>query len=308
MSLSLRQIRYFIAAADAGQVSKAAKNLNVSQSVVTTAIKQLEEMVGATLFDRHQSGISLNYEGNRFLDHARHIIQSVDEAIRIPKRAKEDVSGDMNLAVTYTVAGYFIPKILARFTRLFPNITVNMTETDRTNIEEGLVTGGFDVSVMLTSNIINHEDISHAPLLRSRRRLWVNTNHEFLKKQTVTLQEISEEPYIMLTVDEASNTAQRYWNKTPYNPNTIFRTSSVEAVRSMVANGMGISILSDMVYRPWSLEGRQVGVMDVSDNVPTMDVGLAWADRQDQSDAVKSFIEFMHLSIGSDQPHVMKHD
>lgn len=308
MSLSLRQIRYFIAAADAGQVSKAAKNLNVSQSVVTTAIKQLEEMVGATLFDRHQSGISLNYEGNRFLDHARHIIQSVDEAIRIPKRAKEDVSGDINLAVTYTVAGYFIPKILARFTRLFPNITVNMTETDRTNIEEGLVTGGFDVSVMLTSNIINHEDISHAPLLRSRRRLWVNTNHEFLKKQTVTLQEISEEPYIMLTVDEASNTAQRYWNKTPYNPNTIFRTSSVEAVRSMVANGMGISILSDMVYRPWSLEGRQVGVMDVSDSVPTMDVGLAWADRQDQSDAVKSFIEFMHLSIGSDQPHVMKHD
>ena len=308
MSLSLRQIRYFIAAADAGQVSKAAKNLNVSQSVVTTAIKQLEETVGATLFDRHQSGISLNYEGNRFLDHARHIIQSVDEAIRIPKRAKEDVSGDINLAVTYTVAGYFIPKILARFTRLFPNITVNMTETDRTNIEEGLVTGGFDVSVMLTSNIINHEDISHAPLLRSRRRLWVNTNHEFLKKQTVTLQEISKEPYIMLTVDEASNTAQRYWNKTPYNPNTIFRTSSVEAVRSMVANGMGISILSDMVYRPWSLEGRQVGVMDVSDNVPTMDVGLAWADRQDQSDAVKSFIEFMHLSIGSDQPHVMKHD
>ena len=308
MSLSLRQIRYFIAAADAGQVSKAAKNLNVSQSVVTTAIKQLEETVGATLFDRHQSGISLNYEGNRFLDHARHIIQSVDEAIRIPKRAKEDVSGDINLAVTYTVAGYFIPKILARFTRLFPNITVNMTETDRTNIEEGLVTGGFDVSVMLTSNIINHEDISHAPLLRSRRRVWVNTNHEFLKKQTVTLQEISEEPYIMLTVDEASNTAQRYWNKTPYNPNTIFRTSSVEAVRSMVANGMGISILSDMVYRPWSLEGRQVGAIDVSDNVPTMDVGLAWADRQDQSDAVKSFIEFMHLSIGSDQPHVIKHD
>lgn len=308
MSLSLRQIRYFIAAADAGQVSRAAKNLNVSQSVVTTAIKQLEETVGSTLFDRHQSGISLNYEGNRFLDHARHIIQSVDEAIRIPKRAKEDVSGDINLAVTYTVAGYFIPKILARFTRLFPNITVNMTETDRTNIEEGLVTGGFDVSVMLTSNIINHEDISHAPLLRSRRRVWVNTNHEFLKKQTVTLQEISEEPYIMLTVDEASNTAQRYWNKTPYNPNTIFRTSSVEAVRSMVANGMGISILSDMVYRPWSLEGRQVGVIDVSDNVPTMDVGLAWADRQDQSDAVKSFIEFMHLSIGSDQPHVLKHD
>ncbi len=303
MELSLRQIRYFIAAADAGQVSKASKNLNVSQSVVTTSIKRLEEIVGSSLFERHQSGISLTYEGSRFLDHARHIIQSVDEAVRIPKRVKEDVSGNIKLAVTYTVAGYFVPKILAQFTRSFPNIQVSMTETNRPNIEEGLVTDGFDIAVMLTSNIINHEEIAHAALLQSRRRLWVNTNHDFLKKQTVTLQEISVEPYIMHTNNETSNTAQRYWNKTPYKPNTIFRTSSVEAVRSMVANGMGISILSDMVYRPWSLEGRQVGVIDVSDKVPTMDVGLAWAAEREQNPAVKSFIEFMHLSMGSDQPH-----
>ena len=140
-------------------------------------------MVGSTLFERHQSGISLTYEGNRFLDHARHIIQSVDEAIRIPKRAKEDVSGSINLAVTYTVAGYFIPKILAQFTRSFPNIRVNITEADRTNIEEGLVTGGFDISVMLTSNIVNHEENAHEALLQSRRRLWVNTNHEFSRNK-----------------------------------------------------------------------------------------------------------------------------
>ena len=73
----------------------------------------------------------------------------MDEAIRIPQRVRQDVSGSINLAVTYTVAGYFIPKLLAQFTRSFPNINVSMTETDRTNIEEGLVTGGFDISVML---------------------------------------------------------------------------------------------------------------------------------------------------------------
>ena len=50
----------------------------------------------------------------------------------------------------------------------------------------------------------------------------------------------------MLTVDEASNTAQRYWNRTPYRPKVIFRNYSVEAVRSMVANGMGVSILSSV--------------------------------------------------------------
>lgn len=302
MEPSFRQLRYFMAAANTGQVSKAAKDINVSQSVITTAIKSLEEMVGTSLFDRHSSGIALTYEGSIFLEHAQHIIDAMEEAVRIPRRIKDDVKGSINLAVTYTVAGYFLPKSLAQFSRAFPNVKINLSEADRTTIEEGLLTNGFDLAVMLTSNIINHEELSHVALMRSRRRLWVNTHHKFLKQQSVSLQDISEEPYIMLTVDEASNTAQRYWNKTSYKPNTMFRTSSVEAVRSMVANGMGISILSDMVYRPWSLEGRRVEVIDVSELVPTMDVGLAWSNNGKHNEAAKAFIEFMHLSVGAEQP------
>jgi len=302
MQPTLRQIRYFIAAAKAGQVSQAAMDINVSQSAITNAIKSLEELTGTSLFDRHASGVSLTLEGNLFLEHARHIVESVDEAIRSPRRVRQDIQGSLSLAVSYTVAGYFIPSYLARFARAFPNVTVNMAEADRDTIEESLITGGFDLAVMLTSNIINHEELSHETLLQSRRRLWLNTNHRFLKKPSASLEEISSEPYIMLTVDEASNTAQRYWNRTPYRPKTIFRTSSVEAVRSMVANGMGVAILSDMVYRPWSLEGRRVEVMPVSDHVPTMDVGLAWSVSRELTGPAKALVDFMHLSMGTDQP------
>ncbi|MCP4185819.1 MAG: LysR family transcriptional regulator [Hyphomicrobiales bacterium] len=304
MEPTFRQLRYMIAAASAGQVSKAAMDINVSQSVITTAIKSLEEIVGTSLFERHSSGITLTYEGNLFLEHAQHIIDSVEEAVRIPRRIKDDVKGSINLAVSYTVAGYFLPKPLAQFSRAFPNVKINLHEADRSTIEEGLIASGFDLAVLLTSNIINHEELSHVTLMRSRRRLWVNTHHKFLKQQSVTLQDISEEPYIMLTIDEASNTAQSYWNKTPYKPETLFRTSSVEAVRSMVANGMGICILSDMVYRPWSLEGRRVEVIEVSEKIPTMDVGLAWSNNAVHNEAAKAFIEFIHLSIGPEQPSV----
>ncbi len=303
MEPSLRQIRYFVATANAGQVSRAAKDINVSQSALTTAIKTLEELIGAALFERHSSGVSLTYEGNLFLDHARHIIESVEEAIRIPRRIREDVKGSLNIAVSYTIAGYFLPPFLSRFNRAFPNINVNLSEADRTSIEEGLITSGFDLAVMLTSNIVNHEELSHDILWKSRRRLWVDAHHKFLKQPSVTMQDISQEPYIMLTVDEASNTAQRYWNRTPYKPKTIFRTASVEAVRSMVANGMGISILSDMVHRPWSLEGRRVETIEVSDKIPTMDVGLAWHNSHEHSEAAKAFIDFMHLGMGAGQPH-----
>ena len=71
MSLSLRQIRYFIATAEAGQLSLAASTLGVSQSAVTEAIKSLERETGAQLFRRHAKGVFLTLEGNQFLQHAR---------------------------------------------------------------------------------------------------------------------------------------------------------------------------------------------------------------------------------------------
>ncbi len=297
MEPTLRQIRYFIAAAEAGQLSKAAMDVNVSQSAITTAVKSLEEMIGTALFERHAGGVTLTYEGSLFLNHARGIIVSVEEAVRIPRRVQQDVRGSFNLAVTYTVAGYFLPPLLARFTHAFPNVQVNLIEADRQSIEEGLISGTFDIAVMLTSNIVNHDELSHSVMLRSRRRLWLNEGHRFVDKPLVTLEEIAQEPYIMLTVDEASNTAQRYWNQTAFQPRTLFRTSSVEAIRSMVANGMGVSILSDMVYRPWSLEGKRVDVMEVSDVIPTMDVGLAWPRRAELDSTTKAFFDFMEMAV-----------
>jgi DNA-binding transcriptional LysR family regulator len=76
----------------------------------------------------------------------------------------------------------------------------------------------------------------------------------------------------------------------------------VEAVRSMVANGMGVTVLSDMVYRPWSLDGRRVEVVALADQVPSMDVGLAWAADAELDEAARAFIDFMHLGMDGDEP------
>ena len=84
----------------------------------------------------------------------------------------------------------------------------------------------------------------------------------------------------------------RYREPTPYRPNIIFATSSVEAVRSMVALGMGITILSNMVYRPWSLEGQHAEVRPVTDKVPSMGVGLAWRRDVPLSPPTRGFYEY----------------
>ncbi|MBV7298241.1 LysR family transcriptional regulator [Enterovibrio paralichthyis] len=297
---TMKQIRYFIATADAGQVSLAANVLHVSQSAITTAIKQLEEMLNVNLFVRQPHGMLLTYEGNQFYQHATHIVKELEEAMLLSHRRANQVAGAITIAMSYTLAGYFVPPYLTRFQRSYPNVKVKMVEATRSDIEEGIVSGDFDVAFMLTSNLINQEDISFQTLLSSQRRLWLSSSHPLLENKMVTFHDVAQYPYIMLTVDEASNTAQRYWNQTPYQPDTIFRTSSVESVRSLVANDYGITILSDMVYRPWSLEGRRVEVRPLADHVPAMEVGLVWSRKRERSKAVTAFCEFMELSVMPD--------
>ena len=152
---------------------------------------------------------------------------------------------------------------------------------------------------MLVSNLENRKDIESETLIRSRRRLWACADHALLQREEVGLEDIAREPYLMLTVDEAEMAAMRYWNETPFTPNVTFRTSAVEALRGMVASGMGITILSDMVYRPWSLEGQRIEVKTLAGHVHSMDVGLGWRRDAELSPATRTFCEFLTHFISS---------
>ncbi len=103
-------------------------------------------------------------------------------------------------------------------------------------------------------------------------------------------------------IDEAGVTHMNFWRKHNTTPQIIFRTESVEAVRSMVAVGSGVTILSDLVYRPWSLEGDRIDAHEIIDEVPTMDIGLAWSKDRKHSKCARSFIEFCMMEYTSGNP------
>jgi DNA-binding transcriptional LysR family regulator len=296
VSVSLKQIRYFIAAAESGQISKAAVDLNVSQSAVTAAVQQLETTLGVRLFERNPAGVSLTPEGSRFLFHGRNVMAAVGEAVRVPRTSGAAATGSVRVGVTYTVAGYFLPRHHAGFAASFPNVRLELSEAPREAIERALVDGSLDIAVMLVSNLEAHDRLQSEILLRSRRRLWLPAEHGLLRAEHVGLIDVAAHPYVMLTVDEADATAGRYWAKADLQPKVIFRTSSVEAVRSMVAAGMGVTILSDMVYRPWSLEGQRLERRVLEAEIPSMNVGLAWRRDAELSPAARAFQEFLSLA------------
>lgn len=284
--INFRQLKYFVATAETGQVSRAAKLLSISQSSVTGSVRELEEILGTTLFERRAHGMELTNDGREFLQVARDILDKVDAAHQI-NRSTSDISGTLRLAATYTVIGYFLPYHLGRLTQLYPRIDIQILELNRQSIEEQLLRGQIDMAVALTSNI-HREGIETLTLLKSPRRAWVPAGHAFCKCGEVSLRQIAEEPYVMLTVDEAAHSSMKYWNSYNAHPNIKLRTSSVEAVRSLVANGQAVTILSDMVYRPWSLEGRRIETVLTDVDIPTMDVGLAFSRERALSPTMKA--------------------
>lgn len=295
MVLTIRQIKYFVATAELGQVSQAAAHLAISQSAVTTAIRDLEATLGVRLFIRSSHGMELTEHGRSFLERAYTLLAAVDDAMRLPKNDSK-VSGSLSVAATYTVIGYFLPYHLNRLAQLYPDLKINLYELHREAIEEGIISNRYDMALVLTSNLINPE-LATETFFSSQRRLWVPVNHPLSKEPSVTLAHVAREPYIMLTVDEAAQTALRYWASAGLQPNIRLRTSSVEAVRSMVANGAGVTILSDMVYRPWSLEGRRIETVVMKDPIPPMNVGLTWKNGKEFTPAMAAFRQYFRQAF-----------
>ena len=284
MNFSLRQLRYFVTIAELGQVSRAAEQLHVTQSAVTISIRDLESELGYRLFKRESHGMELTDDGRHFLEHAYAVEAAVANAQNIPRQG--EASGEMVLAATPTLVGYFLPEHIHRLSGLHPGLHIGMLELDRRSIEAGLLEGQFDIAMLVTSNVANPA-LKTQTLVDSQRRLWLPPGHRLSGESPVSLTEIAREPLMMLTADEAGEAAQRYWKHYGYTPNVRLRSSSIEAVRSMVGNGQGVAIASDMQYRPWSLEGKRVETVVVKEAIPPMSVGLAWRADCDFTPAMK---------------------
>ncbi|MER9856368.1 MULTISPECIES: LysR substrate-binding domain-containing protein [unclassified Mesorhizobium] len=277
MNITLRQISYFVATAEEGAISAAAAALGISQSAITESVRALELQTGVALFARHSKGVTLTYQGHQFLRHSRLILAAVADAARAVDATKpESISGTLTLGVTSLVAGYFLADVLAQLRRVFPKLVVKVVEEDRSFIEHLVVNGELQVALMLTSNLANQDALESEVLVRSSNRVWLSAGHPLVARKQIALAEIAQEPVIGLMIDEMAQTCRGIWRPTGLHPNIVLKTSSVEAVRSLVATGAGIAVLPDIAFRQWSLEGDRLEVRPLEDSVPTVDVGVVW--------------------------------
>lgn len=298
---TLRQLHYFVAVARCGQISAAATEVGLSQSAMTLAIADLEQAVGTALLERGRQGVTLTHQGQGFLQHAESVLRMANEAARFPFRGR-DLEGKLELAATYTVLGYFLLPALARFRELYPRVELSLEELPRKEIESRLASGELEMGALLLSNLETPDRLETRVLGRSRRQLWVAADHEYASRGSVTFEELAALTYILPTVDEGDRNAMRYWADAGYTPHKLVQTSSMEALREMVALNLGVTILSDMVFRPWSLDGRRIHAVPMDARLPVMEVGLAWAAGRALSPCAAAMEQFLGRSFASGVP------
>jgi DNA-binding transcriptional LysR family regulator len=131
MSLSLRGMRYFRAVGELGSISAAVQSLNVSQSAITESIQALESHLGALLFRRHARGMTLTHAGHEFLRHTERILNAVAGAEEALSVRPEALAGQVVIGAVPLLTGYYLPALLARYRRAFPNVRSWVYEADK---------------------------------------------------------------------------------------------------------------------------------------------------------------------------------
>ena len=145
MRLDLRALRSFVAVASAGSISSAAQSLHIAQPALSVQIKQLEEQLGAALFDRHPRGVVPTAVGERLLGHAVEILRRVDVAYDDLRQAVDQPSGRVALALPQSVANFVTVPLVQAVVRQWPLIQLQMVELSSGYIPQQLLHGGLQV-------------------------------------------------------------------------------------------------------------------------------------------------------------------
>lgn len=289
--ITLRQFRYFLAVSETASVAAAARMINIAQSAVTKSVQELEDALGVRLFERTAKGMALTQEGHRFQASARKVIAAVAEAGQLGQGKTETLTGSLTIGVTSLVAGYYLAELFARFQRSHPSVTVSVVEDAPQFLEHLLINGEVDLAIMVSNALGEPQALEVEVLTSSPSRVWMASGHALAERSELSLQECAAYPQVVLEADRVESVLNTLWTRHGLHPQVLMRSTSLEAVRSLVGIGAGITLLPDFLYRPWTLDAEHVEVRSLRDAAPSIDVGLVWRRGSRSRPVVTEFIE-----------------
>jgi DNA-binding transcriptional LysR family regulator len=292
-AMELRHLRYFVAVAREGHITRAAEKLNIAQPPLSQQIKQLEAEIKAPLFLRLPRGVALTDAGHSFLADAEAILADVERA---KTRAQRTARGEVGrIAVGFTTSAPFHPLVaraIREFRRARPDVSFGLEETGSGELLAGLRDERLDVA-FIRSGLADPEGITVHPLLDEDMVAALPARHALSRTKHLSLRELASENFILYRRPDGRGLYDviiAACTEAGFSPHVGQEAPRIVSTLNLVAAGLGVTIvpaslsrlpLEGVIYRP--LHGK-----------PSVKVPLNLACRRNErSAAVLSFIELV---------------
>lgn len=244
--MELTPMRYFVAMARAGTMSKAAEELGVTQPALSAMMKKLEAEVGARLLDRTRRGVELTEAGRVFLAGAEEALRRVEGAVKSVRELVGLEHGSIRLGGGATAIAYLLPRVLSEFRRQHREIRVYIREAGSRAVAEAVLSGELDLGVVtLPVGSVGADDLVKVPLVHDELRLIVPPGHRLSEAKSFRWRDVEGESLVAF---EAGTAVRRLIDRAIAEAGVSLEVAmelrSIDSIRRMVGAGVGVGFVS----------------------------------------------------------------
>jgi DNA-binding transcriptional LysR family regulator len=249
--LELRHLRYFEAVARHLSFSRAAEELHVAQPVLSRQIKDLEEFVGATLFDRNRVRVRLTSAGDAFREQIGRVLTQVDIAITAAQQAAKELAAELIIGDDWRFTHPLITRAIMALKDKNPKMEVTLHDLSRPEQVEALKKGEIHVGFFPLSKI-PAEGFLGQPFATVRMVAVLGCSHPLAKKQQLKAIDLKDETWLIIDGGMNANSYRSFISRMckeflGFVPRKMRRAKSRDGILNLAALGEGICVLPEYV-------------------------------------------------------------
>jgi DNA-binding transcriptional LysR family regulator len=241
--MEVRDLQVFISVAKHLNYTRAGEEVHLSQPSVSVRIKQLESELGVKLFEQLGKKVALTEAGQLLLPYANRVIRAVEDARHAIEELQGLDRGSLRIGASTTPGMYIIPRTIARFKELHPQIDVHLGIRDTRDVEEGVIRNEFDFGFV--GGHLAGDEVDVLPWLTDELVLIVPPTHRFASKKILKRDDLSKERFIGRESGSATRaTVADRLKEWEIQVETVMEMENPESLKTAVQSGLGIAFIS----------------------------------------------------------------
>jgi DNA-binding transcriptional LysR family regulator len=290
------QLVTFMEVAKLGSFSRAGHKVFRSQSAVSAQIRQLEQEYGDRLLDRSGKDVTLTPAGRVFFAYAERMLQMRDESLLAVADQGSTPRGTLVVGANEATCLYVLPDVFAKYSNLYPGVQISIYRNFSYKIVEKLENGTIDVGIV-TLPVKSPSLKAHA-IFRDQLMLMVNPQNPLAKLEVVPVSEIAKQPLLLPKTGFSRRLMDKLFRPYAAQLQVRMELPSVGMIKSFVAAGLGVSLISASFARDQVLAGR-VKLIPIKDQELWRELGLAYRRDRTPTRATSTFISTVRQSAAA---------